>query len=278
MKFGGTSMGDLERIRRAARIVAAEAAAGKQVAVVVSAMAGKTNELVAWTDGAGRPGQGVELSDDEYDIVVASGEQVTAGLLALTLRNMGLIRGASLALSGDEAAARLQIGAVERAVRARPEMALPLANILALVGRYSDARGYFDAAKKRNPRDPAAHVGLARTQLALGGFEESAGHALDALEITQSLPEAHLVLGAALAWYGDLANARTSLEFALRHDPGQLDAERWLTVVAEKLGDGAGAESSRARVARAQSSMPFRPKDAPFGPADFAKKHGLAAI
>ena len=90
MKFGGTSMGDLERIRRAARIVAAEAAAGKQVAVVVSAMAGKTNELVAWTDGAGRPAQGIEPSDDEYDIVVASGEQVTAGLLALTLRNMGL--------------------------------------------------------------------------------------------------------------------------------------------------------------------------------------------
>jgi aspartate kinase len=90
MKFGGTSMGDLERIRRAARIVAAEAAAGKQIAVVVSAMAGKTNELVAWTDGAGRPAQGIELSDDEYDVVVASGEQVTAGLLALTLRNMGL--------------------------------------------------------------------------------------------------------------------------------------------------------------------------------------------
>jgi len=90
MKFGGTSMGDLERIRRAARIVAAEARAGKKIAVVVSAMAGKTNELVAWTDGAGRPGQGVALSDDEYDVVVASGEQVTSGLLALTLRNMGL--------------------------------------------------------------------------------------------------------------------------------------------------------------------------------------------
>ena len=90
MKFGGTSMGDLERIRLAARIVAAEAASGKKVAVVVSAMAGKTNELVAWTDGAGRPGPGIELSDDEYDVVVASGEQVTSGLLALTLRNMGL--------------------------------------------------------------------------------------------------------------------------------------------------------------------------------------------
>jgi aspartate kinase len=90
MKFGGTSMGDLERIRRAARIVAAEVHAGRKVAVVVSAMAGKTNELVAWTDGAGRPAQGIELSDDEYDVVVASGEQVTSGLLALTLRNLGV--------------------------------------------------------------------------------------------------------------------------------------------------------------------------------------------
>lgn len=90
MKFGGTSMGDLERIRRAARIVAAEVNAGRKVAVVVSAMAGKTNELVAWTDGAGRPGPGIALSDDEYDVVVASGEQVTSGLLALTLRNMGI--------------------------------------------------------------------------------------------------------------------------------------------------------------------------------------------
>lgn len=89
MKFGGTSMADLERIRRAARIVAAEARSGKRVAVVVSAMAGKTNELVAWTDGAGGPAPGIPLSDDEYDVVVASGEQVTAGLLALTLRNMG---------------------------------------------------------------------------------------------------------------------------------------------------------------------------------------------
>jgi aspartate kinase len=90
LKFGGTSMGDLDRIRRAARIVAAEYNAGRRVAVVVSAMAGKTNELVAWTDGAGRPAQGIDTTDDEYDAVLASGEQVTAGLLALTLRNMGL--------------------------------------------------------------------------------------------------------------------------------------------------------------------------------------------
>lgn len=94
MKFGGTSMADLERIRRAARLICAEVDAGHKVAVVVSAMAGKTNELVAWTDGAGQPtgvaaGNEGFMSDDEYDVVVASGEQVTAGLLAMTLRNMG---------------------------------------------------------------------------------------------------------------------------------------------------------------------------------------------
>src|SRR5246127_876515 len=95
MKFGGTSVADLEHIRRVARRVAAEFDAGHKVAVVVSAMAGKTNELVAWTDGAGKA-QAREDSnvvpmegDDEYDVVVASGEQVTAGLLAMTLRNMG---------------------------------------------------------------------------------------------------------------------------------------------------------------------------------------------
>jgi aspartate kinase len=89
MKFGGTSVADLERIRRVARLVAAEACA-RPVAVVVSAMAGKTNELVAWTDGAGASAADLPMSDDEYDTVVASGEQVTAGLLAMTLRNMGV--------------------------------------------------------------------------------------------------------------------------------------------------------------------------------------------
>ena len=90
MKFGGTSVATVERIRNVARHVKREVEAGYDVAVVVSAMAGKTNELVAWTDGAGRPAQGVEMSDDEYDVVVASGEQVTSGLLALTLRNLGV--------------------------------------------------------------------------------------------------------------------------------------------------------------------------------------------
>ena len=113
MKFGGTSVADLERIRRVGRLVAAEVAAGHQVAVVVSAMSGKTNELVAWTDGAGAAAHGLPASDDEYDTVVASGEQVTAGLLAMTLRNMGLPArswlGWQIPIIADEAHGRARI-------------------------------------------------------------------------------------------------------------------------------------------------------------------------
>ena len=85
MKFGGTSVADISRIRNVARHVKREVDAGHQVAVVVSAMSGKTNELVAWTREAS------PMHDArEYDAVVASGEQVTAGLLAICLQNMGV--------------------------------------------------------------------------------------------------------------------------------------------------------------------------------------------
>ena len=84
MKFGGTSMAGTERIRRVANIVRRQQAAGHEVAVVVSAMAGETDRLVNFCREAN------PLYDPaEYDVVVASGEQVTAGLLALTLQSMG---------------------------------------------------------------------------------------------------------------------------------------------------------------------------------------------
>jgi aspartate kinase len=89
MKFGGTSVGDIERIRRVARLVAAERANGHQVAVVVSAMSGDTNRLVALAEEAGKDLPAAQF-DDEYDVVVATGEQVTTGLLALALRAMGI--------------------------------------------------------------------------------------------------------------------------------------------------------------------------------------------
>jgi len=85
MKFGGTSVADLDRIRNVARHVKREVDAGYDVAVVVSAMAGVTNQLVAWCKEA------APLHDArEYDAVVATGEQVTAGLLAMVLEGMGV--------------------------------------------------------------------------------------------------------------------------------------------------------------------------------------------
>src|SRR5690349_24927385 len=85
MKFGGTSVANMDRIRNVAHHVKREVDAGHDVAVVVSAMSGKTNELVAWCREA------APLHDArEYDAVVASGEIVTAGLLALTLQSMGV--------------------------------------------------------------------------------------------------------------------------------------------------------------------------------------------
>jgi aspartate kinase len=85
MKFGGTSVANLERIRNVARHVKREIDAGNHVAVVVSAMAGVTNQLVAWVREAS------PLHDArEYDAVVATGEQVTAGLLAIVLQSMAI--------------------------------------------------------------------------------------------------------------------------------------------------------------------------------------------
>ena len=85
MKFGGTSMAGIERIRHVAERVRREAEAGNEVLVVVSAMAGETDRLVQLCREA------AALHDPkEYDVVVASGEQVSAGLLAMTLQNMGL--------------------------------------------------------------------------------------------------------------------------------------------------------------------------------------------
>lgn len=85
MKFGGTSVADVDRIRNVARHVKREVDAGNQVAVVVSAMSGVTNQLVAWVREAS-----VLHDAREYDAVVATGEQVTAGLLAIVLQSMGL--------------------------------------------------------------------------------------------------------------------------------------------------------------------------------------------
>jgi len=114
MKFGGTSMAGTERIRRVANIVRRQQAAGHEVAVVVSAMAGETDRLVGFCREAN------PLYDPaEYDVVVAAGEQVTSGLLALTLQAMGCKArswlGWQLPVKTDDAHAKARIGEIDSA-------------------------------------------------------------------------------------------------------------------------------------------------------------------
>lgn len=114
MKFGGTSVAGIDRIRNVAQRVKAEVDRGNEVAVVVSAMAGVTNQLVDYAD------QAAKLYDlREYDVVVSSGEQVTAGLLAIVLQDMGVAArswlGWQIPLRTDAAHGNARIEAVEGA-------------------------------------------------------------------------------------------------------------------------------------------------------------------
>jgi aspartate kinase len=112
MKFGGTSVADLDRIRAVARRVQRARDAGHQVAVVVSAMAGATNQLVAWCQALS------PLHDArEYDTVVATGEQVTTGLLAIALQEVGVEarswQGWQIPIRTDNAHGKARIAAIE---------------------------------------------------------------------------------------------------------------------------------------------------------------------
>ena len=144
LKFGGTSVANLERIAKVAEIVAARKEQAQGVAVVVSAMSGTTNQLVAWArEAAGDGLQGAEF-DDEYDTVVASGEQVTAGLLALALRRRGLKArswlGWQLAMRTDRAHGKARIMGVENAEFTRSVDAGEIAVVAGFQGVDPDGR------------------------------------------------------------------------------------------------------------------------------------------
>src|SRR5271157_5667197 len=114
MKFGGTSVADIARIRNSALHVKREVDAGNRVAVVVSAMAGHTNQLVTWTREA------YPLHDArEYDAVVSSGEQITAGLMAIILQSLGISarswQGWQIPLKTDDAHGVARIDRIETA-------------------------------------------------------------------------------------------------------------------------------------------------------------------
>ena len=117
MKFGGTSVANLDRIRHVSRLVEAEVKAGHEVAVVVSAMSGETNRLVALVDELDQESDLGAPIEDEYDSIVSSGEQVTSGLLAIALRRRGLKArswlGWQIPLRTDNAHSKARIAEIE---------------------------------------------------------------------------------------------------------------------------------------------------------------------
>ncbi len=116
MKFGGTSVADMDRIRNVARFVRREVDAGHSVVVTVSAMAGQTNRLVGYCADAGAPAPALDTRNIEADAVISSGEQVTSGLLALVLQNLGYRarswQGWQLPIETDAAHGKARITAV----------------------------------------------------------------------------------------------------------------------------------------------------------------------
>jgi len=139
MKFGGTSVADLDRIRNVAARVKREADAGNEVAVVVSAMAGVTNQLVAWCQGLS------PLHDArEYDTVVATGEQVTTGLLAIALQEIGVEarswQGWQIPIRTDNAHGKARIAGIDGAELIRRMLAGQVAVVSGFQGIGNDHR------------------------------------------------------------------------------------------------------------------------------------------
>src|SRR5215472_4806293 len=138
-KFGGTSLADIARIKDVARRVKREVSAANEVAVVVSAMSGVTNQLVEWTRQTSR------LHDArEYDVVVASGEQVTAGLLALALQEIEVNArswlGWQIPIRTDDVHGKARIEAIEVAELRRRMAAGQVAVVVGFQGISSRGR------------------------------------------------------------------------------------------------------------------------------------------
>jgi aspartate kinase len=139
LKFGGTSVANIERIRNAAVHVKRAVEAGHEVAVVVSAMSGVTNQLVAWVNEISK-----FYDPREYDAVVATGEQVTSGLMALTLQEMGLKarswQGWQIPLRTDATHSKARIEGIDTEVLSAALAAGEVAVVAGFQGVASDAR------------------------------------------------------------------------------------------------------------------------------------------
>lgn len=175
-----------------------------------------------------------------------------------TLPDAHLLLAGALHAMGDTAGAAAETAALEREHGKRPAMALPLASLLAAQERWVEADRYFAAAMAHAPRDPAVRVAAAHSALAQGQYERAAEYCLDATEIQMALPEAHYLLGVALAWLGDLEHAEAALGHAVVMAPGLLDALRFLEAVQQARGNTTAAAQTHARMQELEAKASSR--------------------
>lgn len=156
---------------------------------------------------------------------------------------------------GRTADAAAAVDAMETAHGRQPSMAFPLASLFAAQQRWERADHYFASAVAHAPRDPQVRVALARSLMDRRLYERAGEACLDATEIQMVLPEAHYILGAALAWLGELESAEQSLQNAATMQPGALDAQEFLQAVAARLGHAAVADKAAQRVTELQAAL-----------------------
>ena len=257
MKFGGTSMAGSERIRRVANIVRRQQAAGHEVAVVVSAMAGETDRLVNFCREAN------PLYDPaEYDVVVASGEQVTAGLLAMTLQALGCKArswlGWQLPIHTDDAHAKARIESIDSEALLA-SMAPPLADLKAGIAEISAAieGGIAELANLRNTI-PAIVNGGGQLKGGMGGLSADAKGFLG--EVTSLALTAKDKLVVVKQDAADAAGA----------------AKAELTELGVKA-DNVKASITGLEMAAAQSPLPYSMVSAPTGPVTVTQAEAEAA-
>ena len=170
-----------------------------------------------------------------------------------------LLRVAALHGLGRTAEAGQALQALETMHARDATLDRSLADLCAIVGRWDASAEHAARAIAHDGAALEPHIAAARAALELGRFEACVEHCLDATERLMALPEAHYLLGAALAWAGELDHAAQSLGFALKFAPGHAETLRFAAAVARARGDAAEADAlDRKAAAAAERPAPWR--------------------
>jgi tetratricopeptide (TPR) repeat protein len=159
-----------------------------------------------------------------------------------------MLRVVSLIALSHDAAAALAMETLVLQHGSAPDRARPIADILALLGQWQASSEYAARAVEHDPNAPEPRLSAARAALELGHYEQCAEYCMDATERDMAIPEAHHLLGAALAWAGELEHAAQSLQIALKFAPKNRESLAFAAEVERARGNAASAAELHARL------------------------------